>query len=234
MLVATATGDLSRFDRTTGQSVAIAGEVLAARMTPDGRHVAFESRATNLVEGFEDRNFSAPSLFVRDLSTGTTRLVDGHEGSATASSGDAELPVRLRGLSNDGTTVLFTSAATDVVSLFSDRNGAAHADVYRRDVTQTAAQLVSFFRGSAVTGTDGPVGNAAMSADGRAVVFAADDHPFSSSRDENGDGTDVYLRRYPLVDKGEDPEQVTFGSDEEEPATTRATSSESPPTAARR
>ena len=126
MLVATATGDLLRFDRTTGQSVAIAGEVLAARMTPDGRHVAFESRATNLVEGFEDRNFSAPSLFVRDLSTGTTRLVDGHEGSATASSGDAELPVRLRGLSNDGTTVLFTSAATDVVSPFNDRNGAAH------------------------------------------------------------------------------------------------------------
>ena len=73
-----------------------------------------------------------------------------------------------------------------------------------------------------------------MSADGRAVVFAADDHPFSSSRDENGDGTDVYLRRYPLAEKGEDPEQVTFGSDEEEPATTRATSSASPPTAARR
>ncbi|WP_028064847.1 PKD domain-containing protein [Solirubrobacter soli] len=68
-----------------------------AFMSEDGRYVAFESTATDLVEGFTDANGDAPSIFKRDITTGTTTLVDAGTGTP-----------QLTGISADGQTVLYT------------------------------------------------------------------------------------------------------------------------------
>jgi len=86
----------------------------------DGRFVVFTSSATNLVPG--DTN-SVADVFVRDRQTGTTEResVDsaGNQGNA-ASSGD--------GISADGSFVVFTSSATNLVP--GDTNSVA--DVFVR------------------------------------------------------------------------------------------------------
>jgi Tol biopolymer transport system component/PKD repeat protein len=212
---ATGTRHLFRFDRTTGQTVTIAGgngEALDARMSADGRYVAFTSRATDLVAGFDDRNGAQPSVFLRDAQTGTTTLVDGHEGSATATTGEVESPVRLDGVSNDGSAVLFTSAATDVIAGFRNNN-LAQPDVYRRNVAAPAAELASFYFNDQ-SGSEGAVGGAALSADGKTVVYASDQ--LSSTNDPNGAGLDVFLRRYPAAKEDERPELLTIGGDDVE------------------
>ncbi|MDA0139526.1 PKD domain-containing protein, partial [Solirubrobacter sp. CPCC 204708] len=209
VLVADDADTLFRFDRTTGESGEIGDEALAARMTPDGRHVAFESRATDLVPGFIDRNGEQPSVFVHDAQTATTKLVDGRLGSATETTGEAEMSVRLRGVSHDGRVVLFSSAATDVMDEFRDRNGPAEADVYRRSLDAAAPTLASHLTASDTNGADGPTGNAELSADGRTVAFAAVAHRGGFGRVNR---LDAYVRRHPADDEAP-PELITVGDD---------------------
>src|SRR5881296_2513689 len=94
---------------------------LGSALSADGRFVAFDSAATNLVTG--DTN-GVSDVFVHDRQTGTTERVsvasDGTESNA-ASLGSA--------LSADGRFVAFQSDATDLVA--SDTNGVT--DVFVSD-----------------------------------------------------------------------------------------------------
>lgn len=77
------------------------------KITPDGRYVAFESLATNLVGG--DGNGTI-DVFVRDLQAGTTRLVSRASGGGT---GNGQSHRHF--ISATGQVVVFDSAATDLV-----------------------------------------------------------------------------------------------------------------------
>ena len=85
----------------------------SASISADGRFVAFESVATNLVgndtNGFDD-------VFVRDRSTGKTRRVS-LDSAGVQGNGDSEEP----SISADGRFVGFDSLATDLVG--NDTNG---------------------------------------------------------------------------------------------------------------
>jgi Tol biopolymer transport system component len=97
------------------------GESFAPALSGDGRLVAFESSATNLVA--DDTN-GVPDVFVRDLVSGTTTRVsvssDGTAGDGR--SYDASI-------SGDGRWVAFTSEATNLVE--GDTN--AFTDVFLHD-----------------------------------------------------------------------------------------------------
>ncbi len=184
-------------------------------LSANGRMVAFRSLATNLVPVAPSTN---GHLFVHDLQTGTTALVDVSTSGAVAD--DAE-PEEFPSISADGRYVAFSSSATNLVA--GDTNG--YQDAFVRDLqagtTVRVGEVANFATiaaggryvafdsyGGAVyvydlqTGTytlasidlDGSVlGNwnlmAELSADGRYVAFAHWDYdPFDA------DLAQVYVR----------------------------------------
>lgn len=128
-------------------------------MTPDGRYVVFESRATNLVAG--DTN-GYQDIFVRDTTTNVTERV-----SVSSAGVEANGSSWNASISSDGRYVAFESLASNLVA--GDTNSVR--DVFVRD-RQTGATT----RVSVATGTPGVEANAAsqnpmISADGRFVAF---------------------------------------------------------------
>jgi Tol biopolymer transport system component len=89
-----------------------------AAISGDGRFAVFDSQATNLVPG--DTNTCGdffpvagmcPDVFVHDLATGSTDRVSVDSSGAQASSASTD-----PGISADGTTVVFFSAASNLVA----------------------------------------------------------------------------------------------------------------------
>jgi Tol biopolymer transport system component len=132
------------------------GPVISA----DGRFVAFESAATNLVPG-DTNGFS--DIFVRDLTAGTTTRVS-VDSAGRQANGKSFRPV----ISADGRHVAFESVATNLVP--GDTNGLS--DVFVRDLMTGKTTRVSV--DSVGRQANGPSSSAAISADGRFVAFESD------------------------------------------------------------
>jgi archaellum component FlaF (FlaF/FlaG flagellin family) len=130
---------------------------MGASISADGRYVAFQSQATNLVPG--DTN-NAADLFVHDRVTGATirASVDSSGAQANAYS---FWPI----LSADGRFVSFHSLATDLVP--GDTNG--KLDVFVRDLRLGTTSRVSV--DSAGAQADGDSSTSSISADGRFVAY---------------------------------------------------------------
>ncbi|MEE9119683.1 MAG: hypothetical protein V3U56_00160 [Syntrophobacteria bacterium] len=132
----------------------------ASSNSSDGRYVAFESSATNLVAG--DTN-NRPDVFVHDRQTGTTTRVSvdsvGAEGDdiSTAPS-----------ISSDGRYVAFQSDATNLVG--GDTN--PFSDIFVHDLLADTTTLVSVDS----TGAQdiGPSSSPSVSSNGRYVAFQSD------------------------------------------------------------
>lgn len=152
-----ATGELI-LASSNAKGVIANGESKYPTMSANGRFVAFQSSASNLVAG--DTN-GVEDVFVKDLLTGETTLVSvGLNGQAGANG--FSLKPRL---SADGRFVFFHSAASNLVA--GDTNNAI--DVFARDMATGETHLVS-------VGENGEQGNgrslrANISDDGRVVVF---------------------------------------------------------------
>lgn len=154
----------------------ISGFLSGPGISPDGRFVAFDSTATNLLpEGNLPFN-----IFVHDRLTGTTEIVsvsrNGRQADDLSSNPD---------LSADGRFVAFDSDAENLAN--GDRNGLT--DVFRHDRDTGDTILVSI-------GSDGEQGAESshfpsISADGRFIVFHA--NSALVPEDTNGN-TDVYVR----------------------------------------
>ena len=91
-------------------------------ISADGRYVVFYSDSSNLVSG--DTN-GANDVFLHDMQTGTTSRIS-VSSSGTAGNSESFFP----SISADGRYVVFTSAATNLVS--GDTNGIE--DVFVRDL----------------------------------------------------------------------------------------------------
>jgi Tol biopolymer transport system component len=136
---------------TTGGGV----EVDEPRLSADGRFVAFDSVAADLVPS--DTN-GVTDIFVRDRTAGTTERISLVEGETQASGASVGAS-----LSADGESVAFTSGA----SLLAGDTG-VNAYLYDRS---SGLQRVSV---SATGGQpNGESGDASLSADGRFVAFAS-------------------------------------------------------------
>ncbi|MBX7104429.1 MAG: hypothetical protein K1X57_10130 [Gemmataceae bacterium] len=123
----------------TGSGNGAAG---AAEMSLDGRWVAFESSATNLVTGFLDTN-GAVDVFLRDTSTARTFVLP-HvlEKSGNAASFDPHI-------SGDGKVVIFRSSATDLIPGLVDNNNAP--DLFQYMVDTGELTCLSTVPGQSVT-----------------------------------------------------------------------------------
>jgi Tol biopolymer transport system component len=135
-------------------------------MSADGRFVAFESDATDLVDG--DTN-GKTDIFVRDRQAGTTELLcfpkvitDGTFGvRPNAASTSAAI-------SADGNFVAFVSAATNLVSA----QTGGRKNVYVCDRTTNTIELISA-TAAGVPGNEDSMAPA-ISGDGNVVVFKSD------------------------------------------------------------
>ena len=131
-------------------------------LSGDGRYVAFQSVASNLVAN--DSNGAGLDVFVRDRQAGTTTLASVRVGDT---SGDREADVDGTFISRSGRYVVFGSNATDLVP--NDTNG--DYDVFVRDLVARTTRLVSV--GSAGQQSDSFSYPMAISATGQFVVFAS-------------------------------------------------------------
>ena len=105
-----------------------------ARISADGQFVLFESDATNLVSNnvvyLSSSGTVGPGiqgyqhLFVRDLHTGVTKLVDLTADGAASADADVQADFQL---SADGSSVVFTSGADNLVNKF---NGSTNVFAY--------------------------------------------------------------------------------------------------------
>jgi len=161
--------DVFVHDRLTGQTTRVSvasdgtqgnGPSWGPSISADGRFVAFESRASNLVPG--DTN-DTTDVFVHDRLTGQTMRVsvasDGREGNSYS---------WLARISADGRFVVFTSDASNLVP--GDTNGTWDVFVHDRQTGQTTMVSVA---------SDGTPGNGrsigvSISGDGRFVAFESE------------------------------------------------------------
>ena len=161
--------DVFVHDRLTGQTARVSvasdgaqgnGPSWGPSISADGRFVAFESRASNLVPG--DTN-DTTDVFVHDRLTGQTTRVsvasDGREGNSYS---------WLARISADGRFVVFTSDASNLVP--GDTNGTWDVFVHDRQTGQTTMVSVA---------SDGTPGNGrsigvSISGDGRFVAFESE------------------------------------------------------------
>jgi Tol biopolymer transport system component len=187
------------FDRQTGTTVRAShppGDTFGSGNLPsgsplvsaDGRYVAYESEATNLVAD-DDANNSF-DIFLYDRVTGVNTLVTHRFGApGTAANGIG----KLRGLSADGRFVLHLGSALDLVAGFVDNNGGLE-DLYLWDRELGASTLVSHGAGSPLEGADMPILGGRLSADGsRAVFYTEAANLVAGFVDNNGAGNDSFV-----------------------------------------
>ena len=131
----------------------------SSSVSADGRYVAFESGASDLVAG--DTN-AARDVFVRDRQTGTTERVSVATGGAQGD-GASYNPV----ISADGRYVAFASMSSNFAP------GLAFGeDVYIHDRQSGTTEIVSVPAGGALPANNSSY-HPAISADGRYVAFAS-------------------------------------------------------------
>jgi Ca2+-binding RTX toxin-like protein len=148
-----------------------------ASISADGRYVAFESYASNLVSGDTNNELD---IFVYDTVTNTTRRVsidsNGIQGNSRSSNAS---------ISADGRYVVFNSNASNLVS--GDTNNAT--DIFVYDTVANTTRLVSVDSGA--RGNDGFI-----SADGSYVAFYSYANNLASGETNGYSDIFIYDRGY--------------------------------------
>jgi Tol biopolymer transport system component len=174
-------------DKQTGAtervSVSSAGEEAdnqsgECAISADGRYVAFESVASNLVPGHTGYYWD---IFVRDRLTGTTDLV-----SVSTSGDQGDDDSYGPAISADGRYVAFYAVASNLVA--GDTNGVL--DVFVRDRLAGTTERVSV--SSSGEEGDDQSGSSCISADGRYVAFSSDATNLVPGDTNNQD--DIFVR----------------------------------------
>ncbi|NIS65842.1 MAG: hypothetical protein GTO05_11935, partial [Gemmatimonadales bacterium] len=161
--------DVFRYDRDTGDTIRVSVATAGAEgnagsydpaISADGRYVAFDSDATNLVA--DDTN-GAADVFVHDCTTGETSRV-----SVTTMGAQGNYGSYYPAISSDGRYVAFESDATNLVA--GDLNFWTDVFVHDRETGETTRVSVT---SGGVEGDDGSYWPA-ISGDGRYVAFESD------------------------------------------------------------
>lgn len=156
-------------------------------VSPDGRFVAFESRAGNLVPGSAGAASGQSQVFVRDLVAGTTmQISNGAQGAA--SNGDSRNPA----ISTGGRFVAFESMASNLTSS-AMTPGAGTTNIFVWDRQTGQIMLASPGTANASSGANGDSHNPSISADGRFLVFDSSAGDLLASSSGNS-GANVFLR----------------------------------------
>jgi hypothetical protein len=182
-------GDVYRRDRlanltervslTSGHSQ-IAGASHLCGLSDTGRYVGFVAGAANLPGGAPDE------IYLRDLMTGTTKLVSQSTDGVNAGPGTID-PDEACPISTDGRYVAFTSTAATLVD--NDTNNVA--DIFRRDLLSTSTLRASVSSSFVQAGLASS--GASMSDDGNMIAFETAAANLIAG-DTNGEA-DVYVRQ---------------------------------------
>jgi Tol biopolymer transport system component len=185
-------GDIFVHDRQTGQTTRVSvssngAEAQGASNDPaisaDGHFVAFVSDAANLVAGDIGGH---SDVFLHDRQTGqTTRISAGFGG--TSANGASDSPA----ITGDGSMIVFRSAATNLLATGNDTNG--FGDIFAYDRPTGQISRVSVTSGGAQA--QGESTSPAISADGRAIVFASNAANLTAT--DTGGFSNIYLRDLP-------------------------------------
>lgn len=171
-------------DRKTGETrlvsaTANGGEGNQASFAPaisaDGRSVAFESYATNLVP--VDTN-GVRDVFVWNADTNKVSAVSENRG--TEANSECFEPT----ISADGNLIAFSSSASNLTS---GVEGTSTVNVYLRDMQSGAVTLISK---SEKTGKGGGGSNPSISEDGRRIAFY---NYFPLTKEDQNDLWDIYV-----------------------------------------
>jgi Tol biopolymer transport system component len=161
----------------------------ASSMSNDGRYVAFESAAPNLVAGQTDANGSE-DVFLRDRLTGETFLVSHGHGGAFQSGTGASFEAAA---SADGSSVVFASRATDLIpgqvtnspiNLFHWNRSSGTVTLVNRSAASPMA-----------TGNAGlpDLSSHEMSGDGRWIAYSSLDTDLVAGQTDLNSNLDVFL-----------------------------------------
>jgi hypothetical protein len=149
-------------------------------ISADGRYVAFQSYATNLVGA--DINGTA-DVFVKDLQTGAVALVSTNAAGAIADN-FSSLPA----ISANGQYVVFSSFASNLTPDDTD----SFVDIFRKNWQSGQIDLVS--ETAANVKADADSINAAISADGRYIAFATFATNLLPAGGDDNDKGDIYRK----------------------------------------
>jgi RHS repeat-associated protein len=158
------------------------GAVSFLAISNDGRYVAFDSNATNLVTG--DTNGSL-DIFVRDLQASTTVRAS-LAGDGSQSNSHSQMP----SISANGRYVTFDSSASNLVA--GDTNGLD--DIFVRDL-QTGSTTRYSISTNGTQGDSGVNQLPSISGDGRTVAFQSESTTLVTG-DTNA-GSDVFVHTEP-------------------------------------
>lgn len=156
------------------------GGSMAASISCDGAYVAFTSGASDIVSG--DTNGNADVFLTDRINGETTDTTLGQNGYAPGS----VVPQ----LSCDGTTIVFASTASNLVT--GDTNG--YEDIFAYDVLSRSTErvTVSSSGGQSTRYPDEGFSTRSVSYDGQYVVYSSNDNGLVSGDSNNRD--DIYLR----------------------------------------
>ncbi|HEY9422725.1 MAG TPA: hypothetical protein VIW92_15025 [Thermoanaerobaculia bacterium] len=156
-------------------------------LSADGRFVAFVSAARNLVSGAVEDD-DTRNVYLWDRETGETTLVSRHAGGGREGDGDSLAP----SLSADGSVLVFTSQATDLIPGL-DLTGSGE-NVYLYERASGTVSLVSRSAASASQPGNSSSGGATVSADGRIVAYVSNATNLVAGQNEgNHGGSDIFL-----------------------------------------
>jgi len=137
------------------------GESLWCSISEDGRYVAFQSSATNLILG---ETIMWPGIYLRDMVGGATEYISRPDGGGRAD----EVSIK-PSITPDGRYIAYRSYATNLVA--GDTNG--FSDVFLYDRNAAVTELVSVATLTGVQGNGETLGRPAITPDGRYVVFSS-------------------------------------------------------------
>ncbi|MFB3879665.1 MAG: S-layer homology domain-containing protein [Armatimonadota bacterium] len=137
------------------------GESLWCSISEDGRYVAFQSSATNLIPG---DTINWPGIYLRDMVAGTTQYISRPDAGGHAD----EISIK-PSITPDGRYIAYRSYATNLVP--GDTNG--FSDVFLYDRNGGVTERVSVATLTGAQGNGETLGRPGVTPDGRYVVFSS-------------------------------------------------------------
>jgi Tol biopolymer transport system component len=181
-------GDITLVSRVAGfPNTTGVGASSSPSISADGRYVVFQSGSSNLIPGQASTSFSS-NVFLYDRIDDSLTLISHADGSATAAGNSGSSGGKI---SKDGSYIVFSSAATNLVPGVADTNG--KTDVFLYDLAAGTLNLVSRSAASAGTAANSQSAFPTINADGRYILFNSTATDVVSGQTDPNTGLDLFL-----------------------------------------
>ena len=171
------------------------GNSRAPARSADGRFLAFASVATTLLGPGNDTNGAIQDVFLFDTCIGATGCTPGMTIVSVADDGtQGDGASNQPAISDNGRYVVFGSAATNLIGVGNDTNGAA--DIFMRDTCAGAEPscISSTIRVSEGSAPDAPSSFPAVGGNGRYVAFMSSATNLIGAGNDTNGLADIFLR----------------------------------------